>query len=64
MKFKELLKSKPFWTCLIAIFTALSAFFLAGCFAGHSVTQSSSSYRSGDTLTTVIRYEQLGNLKK
>uniref|UniRef100_A0AAU8B605 Uncharacterized protein n=1 Tax=Dulem virus 212 TaxID=3145689 RepID=A0AAU8B605_9VIRU len=64
MKFKDLIRSKKFWTLIAAIIAALSAYFLTGCASFHGVAQSVMSYQSGDTLTTVIRYEQTGNIKK
>lgn len=64
MSFKDLLKSKKFWTLVTAIVAALSAFFLSSCSTSHYVAQSVSSYVKGDTTTTIIKYEQVGSFKK
>lgn len=63
-KLKNLLKSKKFWTLVSAIVAALSAFFLTSCVSSHYVAQSVSSFVKGDTTTTVIKYEQVGSIKK
>lgn len=63
-KLKDLLKSKKFWTLVSAIVAALSAFFLTSCSASHYVAQSASSFVKGDTTTTIIKYEQVGSIKK
>nr|DAM30270.1 MAG TPA: hypothetical protein [Microviridae sp.] len=34
------------------------------CSASHYVAQSVSSYAKGDTTTTIIKYEQVGNIRK
>lgn len=47
--------------CIIA--AVLIAIF-ASCSTAHKVSQSASTYRSGDTLKTTITYEQIGNFKK
>ena len=64
MNVKMLFKSKKFWTLVAAIVSALTAFFTVSCSSSHYVTQSASSFRSGDTTTTVIRYEQVGTFNK
>lgn len=61
---KNLLKSKKFWTLVSAIVAALSAFFLTSCSTSHYVAQSVSSFAKGDTTTTIIKYEQVGSVKK
>lgn len=63
-KLKNLLTSKKFWTLVSAIVAAISAFFLTSCSASHYVAQSASSFVRGDTTTTIIRYEQVGSIKK
>ena len=63
-KLKNLLTSKKFWTLVSAIVAAISAFFLTSCSASHYVAQSSSSFVRGDTTTTIIKYEQIGSIKK
>lgn len=64
MKLRDVITSKKFWTLVTAIVAAFAAYFLTACSASHYVTQSASSFRSGDTTTTIIRYEQLGGFKK
>lgn len=61
---KNLLKSKKFWTLVSAIVAAVSAFFLTSCSTSHYVAQSASSFVRGDTTTTIIKYEQIGSIKK
>ena len=61
---KNLLTSKKFWTLVGAIVAALSAFFLTSCSTSHYVAQSASSFVRGDTTTTIIKYEQIGSIKK
>lgn len=63
-KLKDLLTSKKFWTLVSAIVAAVSAFFLTSCSASHYVAQSASSFVRGDTTTTIIKYEQIGSIKK
>lgn len=63
-KLKNLLTSKKFWTLVSAIVAAVSAFFLTSCSASHYVAQSASSFVRGDTTTTIIKYEQIGSIKK
>jgi hypothetical protein len=63
-KFKNLLKSKKFWTLIAALVAAFAAFFTTSCSASHYVAQSVSSFVKGDTTTTVIKYEQVGSFKK
>lgn len=63
-KLKNLLTSKKFWTLVSAIVAAISAFFLTSCSASHYVAQSASSFVRGDTTTTIIKYEQIGSIKK
>lgn len=63
-KLKNLLKSKKFWTLIAAIVAALTAFFTTSCSSAHYVAQSVSSYVKGDTTTTIIKYEQVGSIKK
>lgn len=64
MTFKDVLRSKKFWTLISAIVAALAAFFISGCTARHYVVQSASSIKRGDTTTTTITYEQVGNFKR
>ena len=61
---KNLLTSKKFWTLVSAIVAAISAFFLTSCSTSHYVAQSASSFVQGDTTTTIIKYEQVGSIKK
>lgn len=61
---KNLLTSKKFWTLVSAIVAALSAFFLTSCSTSHYVAQSASSFVQGDTTITIIKYEQVGSVKK
>ena len=63
-KLKALLKSKRFWELVAAIVAGLTAFFLTSCSTSHYVAQSVSSYVKGDTTTTIIKYEQVGSIKK
>lgn len=63
-RLKTLLKSKRFWELVAAIVAALTAFFLTSCSTSHYVAQSVSSYVKGDTTTTIIKYEQVGSIKK
>lgn len=63
-KSKNLLTSRKFWTLVSAIIAAFSAFFLTSCSTSHYVAQSVSSFVQGDTTTTIIRYEQVGSIKK
>lgn len=50
------------WIVLIAAIVVVAIF--ASCTTSHRVSQSASTYKSGDTLTTTIIYQQTGNLKK
>ena len=63
-KLKNLLTSKKFWTLVAAIVAALAAFFTAACSTSHYVAQSVSSFVQGDTTITIIKYEQVGSIKK
>jgi hypothetical protein len=63
-KLKSLLKSRRFWELVTALVVAFSAFFMSSCSAHHYVAQSVSSYVKGDTTTTIIKYEQVGSMKK
>ncbi len=47
--------------CIVA--AVLIAIF-ASCTTSHRVSQSASTFKSGDTLTTTIIYQQTGNLKR
>lgn len=64
MKLNDILHSKKFWTLVASVVAALAAYFSVSCSSSHYVTQSASSFRSGDTTTTVIRYEQVGSFNK
>jgi len=50
------------WIVLIFAITAVAIF--ASCSTSHRVSQSASTYKSGDTLTTTIIYQQTGNFKR
>nr|DAQ21246.1 MAG TPA: Thiamine pyridinylase I [Microviridae sp.] len=50
------------WIVLIVAVVVVSIF--ASCTASHRVSQSASTFRSGDTLTTTIIYQQTGKFKK
>lgn len=50
------------WIILILAIAAVAIF--ASCTTSHRVSQSASTYKSGDTLTTTIIYQQTGNFKK
>lgn len=50
------------WIVLIVAMVVVSIF--ASCTTSHRVSQSASTFKSGDTLITTIIYQQTGNLKK
>lgn len=50
------------WIILILAIAAVAIF--ASCTTSHRVSQSASTFKSGDTLTTTIIYQQSGNFKK
>lgn len=50
------------WIVLILSMVVVAIF--ASCTTSHRVSQSASTFKSGDTLTTTIIYQQTGNLKK
>lgn len=50
------------WIILILAIMVVAIF--ASCTTSHRVSQSASTYKSGDTLTTTIIYQQTGNFKK
>lgn len=50
------------WIVLILSMVVVSVF--ASCTTSHRVSQSASTFKSGDTLTTTIIYQQTGNIKK
>lgn len=50
------------WIVLIIAMVVVAIF--ASCTASHRVSQSASTFKSGDTLTTTIIYQQTGNLKR
>lgn len=50
------------WIVLILSMVVVSIF--ASCATSHRVSQSASTFRSGDTLTTTIIYQQTGSFKK
>ena len=50
------------WIVLIVAMVVVAIF--ASCTTSHRVSQSASTFKSGDTLTTTIIYQQTGNLKK
>lgn len=50
------------WIVLIIAMVVVAIF--ASCTASHRVSQSASTFNSGDTLTTTIIYQQTGNLKR
>lgn len=50
------------WVCLIIALAVVAIF--ASCSASHRVSQSASTFKSGDTLTTTIIYHQTGKFKK
>lgn len=50
------------WIVLIIAIAVVTIF--ASCAMSHRVTQSASTFKSGDTLTTTIIYQQTGNFKK
>lgn len=59
--------TKPTWAkvivSIIALLTTVVLLFTS-CSASHYVAQSVSSYTKGDTTTTIIKYEQVGGIKK
>lgn len=50
------------WIVLIVAVVVVSIF--ASCTASHRVSQSASTFKSGDTLTTTIIYQQTGKFRK
>ena len=50
------------WIVLILSMVVVAIF--ASCTTSHRVSQSASTFKSGDTLTTTIIYQQTGNLKR
>jgi signal transduction histidine kinase len=50
------------WIVLIVAMAVVTIF--ASCTASHRVSQSASTFKSGDTLTTTIIYQQTGKFKK
>ena len=66
-KFLSWAKTKPKWAKVIILIIALLimvVLLFTSCSASHYVAQSVSSYTKGDTTTTIIKYEQVGNIKK
>lgn len=66
-KILEWAATKPTWAkvviSIIALFITIVLLFTS-CSASHYVAQSVSSYTKGDTTTTIIKYEQVGNIRK
>ena len=50
------------WIVLIVSMVVVAIF--ASCTTSHKVSQSAATFKSGDTLTTTIIYQQTGNLKR
>ena len=50
------------WIVLIVAMVVVAIF--ASCATAHRVSQSASTFKSGDTLTTTIIYQQTGSFKK
>lgn len=50
------------WIVLIIAIAVVAIF--ASCSTSHRVSQSASTFKSGDTLTTTIIYQQTGNFKR
>lgn len=50
------------WIVLIIAIAVVTIF--ASCSTSHRVSQSASTFKSGDTLTTTIIYQQTGSFKK
>ena len=50
------------WIVLIIAMVVVSIF--ASCATSHKVSQSASTFRSGDTMTTTIIYQQTGKFNK
>lgn len=50
------------WIVLIIAMVVVAIF--ASCATSHSVSQSASTFKSGDTLMTTIIYKQTGNFKR
>jgi cytochrome c-type biogenesis protein CcmH/NrfF len=50
------------WIVLIVAMVVVAIF--VSCTTSHRVSQSASTFKSGDTLTTTIIYQQTGNLRK
>lgn len=50
------------WIVLIVAIAVVTIF--VSCSTSHRVSQSASTFKSGDTLTTTIIYQQTGNLKR
>lgn len=55
-------KGRAFVWIVLIIAIAVVAIF-ASCTTSHRVSQSASTFKSGDTLTTTIIYQQTGNFK-
>ena len=49
---------------VVAIICAATIALLASCNAKQFVSQSASTFKSGDTVVTKITYEQIGTIKK
>lgn len=49
---------------IVLIFSMVVVAIFVGCTTSHRVSQSASTFKSGDTLTTTIIYQQTGNIKK
>ena len=50
------------WIILIIAIAVVTIF--VSCSTSHRVSQSASTFKSGDTLTTTIIYQQTGSFKK
>jgi len=50
------------WIVLIIAIAVVTIF--VSCSTSHRVSQSASTFKSGDTLTTTIIYQQTGNLRR
>lgn len=50
------------WIVLIVAMVVVAIF--ASCATSHKVSQSASTFKSGDTLTTTIIYQQTGDFKR
>lgn len=49
---------------IVLIFAMVVVAIFASCTTSHMVSQSASTFKSGDTLTTTIIYQQTGKFKK